>query len=577
MPVDLSEDQRRLVEWDTKCDGDLFAEACPGAGKTRAIVARFLRLTEEEPRKGVALVSFTNAAIDEVKSRCGDRPDALCAPNFVGTFDGFINRYITKPLYVQEYGQTPRFLETWEGVKAASFHVSDQRVPDFELGWFAFDGQLHAKLTEDRIPRRKLVALRPVIEAQRDVVERQAGYWCRYLVKKGRISCVASRALGVGYLTDPQTEKRFGGLLANRFREVIVDEAQDCGPEELHILRLLRQNAVPVVVVADLDQSIFEFRRAESAMVHAFKDELPGRVVLNGNFRSSPAICALNNSLRAGDSVERAVGENAKCQLKVRLLEFRSLDKVALAAVDVLDVHELAHTDAIVLAHSRKDAREAAGGRREEAGQGTGAVAGIAAAHKILTASSSTSADRSKAIRRVEGILQDIAGFENGTESTLDEFWLRDTAVRLAVSHDPTGVEAKPYADQIRRHIEQIWPDGIARRPGLGTLLRAPNQDRWAAAGKIDQSPMFACATIHSVKGREFPAVIMVLPRKLISDDKNRNVLDHWYHGMPSEARRVLYVGASRAQQLLILAVHAVHRDRVITLLQRDGVRHDSV
>jgi hypothetical protein len=44
-----------------------------------------------------------------------------------------------------------------------------------------------------------------------------------------------------------------------------------------------------------------------------------------------------------------------------------------------------------------------------------------------------------------------------------------------------------------------------------------------------------------------------------------------------SEARRVLYVGASRAQTLLILAVHTDHANRVAGLLKRDGVNYDLV
>lgn len=574
---ELSEDQQRLVAWNTKEDGDLFAEACPGAGKTRAIVARFLRLTAAEPRKGVALVSFTNAAIDEVKGRCGERPEALRAPNFVGTFDGFINRYITKPLYVQQYGHTPHFRETWGDISAASFRPGMTGVPDFELGWFSFDGELHATLVEKWIPRKTARMVQPAIARRRRSLELQAGYRCRQLVEKGLISCAASRALAVGYLADRVIEQRIGGLLTNRFSEIIVDEAQDCGPEELFILRLLRRYRVPVVTVADLDQSIFEFRRAEPAVVHAFAGELPGRLLLNGNFRSPPAICALNNSLRAGSHVESAVGTNAKCPLPVRLLEFKSLSKVATTVGGVLDVHEVAHSDAIVLAHIRKDAREAAGGRREEVGQAGGPVTAIAAAHVILTTNSSASAERSKAIRRVERVLQDIAGFKDETESTLDEFWVRDTAVRLAVSHNPTGVEAKPYAEQVRKHIEQIWPADIARRTDLGALLKAPRASQWLPDGEAGQSPMFAWRTIHSVKGREFPCVVMILPQNLISDDQNLNVLDHWERRMASEARRVLYVGASRAQRLLILAVHAAHRDRVATLLKQGDVLYDLV
>jgi superfamily I DNA/RNA helicase len=82
---------------------------------------------------------------------------------------------------------------------------------------------------------------------------------------------------------------------------------------------------------------------------------------------------------------------------------------------------------------------------------------------------------------------------------------------------------------------------------------------------------------VHSVKGREFPGVVVVLPRKLLEDDHGHTVLDHWEQNKPSELRRVLYVGASRAQRLLILAVHATQRDRVITLLKQDGVPYDPV
>ena len=37
----------------------------------------------------------------------------------------------------------------------------------------------------------------------------------------------------------------------------------------------------------------------------------------------------------------------------------------------------------------------------------------------------------------------------------------------------------------------------------------------------------------------------------------------------------MLYVGASRAQTLLILAVHTDHANRVAELLKRDGIPYD--
>lgn len=76
-----TEAQRELIE----LDGSRFVEACPGSGKTKAIVARYERLAGLGQRRGIALLSFTNAAVDEVTARCSD-PTVLVSPNFVGTF-----------------------------------------------------------------------------------------------------------------------------------------------------------------------------------------------------------------------------------------------------------------------------------------------------------------------------------------------------------------------------------------------------------------------------------------------------------------------------------------------------------
>ncbi|MFE2519057.1 UvrD-helicase domain-containing protein [Streptomyces mirabilis] len=73
----LTDGQQALVD----ATDSLFAAACPGAGKTRAMVARFLKRTAEEPRRGIALISFTNAAVDEVRHRCGSQTEG-CWPRW---------------------------------------------------------------------------------------------------------------------------------------------------------------------------------------------------------------------------------------------------------------------------------------------------------------------------------------------------------------------------------------------------------------------------------------------------------------------------------------------------------------
>jgi DNA helicase II / ATP-dependent DNA helicase PcrA len=573
----LSDEQQGLVD---HADGHLFAEACPGAGKTHAIVARYLHRTEEEPRKGIALLSFTNAAIDEVKRRCGDRPDALKAPHFVGTFDGFINRFISRPLYVRYYDKTPRFIESWQHTRHSSFRLGGRdRLPSFELDWFMFhftpQGKLRTTLVDDWIPLLPARQLKSYISANRTQIEERADLRCRSLVRSGLLSCSASRAMATGRIQLPVYTERFGQLLGNRFSEVIVDEAQDCGPEELLILKLLKQYGVTVVAVADLDQSIFSFRRADPDGVRAFTRELGAALSLNGNYRSSSAICALNNSLRFGSRKETASGDNASCGLPVVLLEYQNQDEVAPAVDALLAVHDRPRSEVIVLAHRESDARTCAGHRGDRDGHSAHAILGVAWAHTVLMSGTSTSADRHRAIRLVEKTLRDAANVDDEDEAMLDERWLRDAAYRLAANLNPDGSTAKAYAQKVRDHVKQIhWPTGITLKDNLGAFLKAPPDSAWPTSDE-QASAVFPFATIHSVKGREFTTVVMVLPQDLRTDSAKQHVLDHWDRGKASEARRVLYVGASRAQTLLILAVHTGHANRVAGLLKRDGVPYD--
>lgn len=572
-PSPLTKQQELLVT----TVGSLFAQACPGAGKTRAIVARFLKRASEESRKGIGLFSFTNAAIDEVRLRCASSPQFLGAPSFVGTFDSFINRFLTRPLYVRQYGHTPHFVDTWEGFKRASFRLSNMgRMPDIELRWFEFDGLGRATLNEEWIPRQPRNALDAVLAAQRDELEERATEIYRRLVAAGTISCAASRALVAGWLRSADTRQLLGTLLAARFSEVIVDEAQDCGPEELAVLRLLWEHGVTIVMVADLDQSIFEFRRADPEKIRAFASELTSHLNLDGNFRSSPAICALNLSLRTGNRAEQPSGRHQGCAIPIQLLPYSVQAEVLPGVTQLRTTHGLGPLDLIILAHKTADARTCAGVADRPGGKIRG-VSAIAAAGYELRSAASDPRTRLRAVNSVEqalvAVLRDESDGDLAVERVceqqrVDRRWLRQAAVRLAVAIDPTGNSARDFAERVRAHVRRMdWPAGVIPRNDLGSLFKAPSEAAWAGAGGEETSSQ-AWATIHSVKGREFPGVVIILPQRLHQDGTGRDVLDCWEGNAGAEMRRVLYVGVSRAQRLLILAVHKNHVDRVSRLLE---------
>lgn len=407
--------------------------------------------------------------------------------------------------------------------------------------------------------------------AQRDGLQREAADRARKLIVKGIISCAASRALAEYYLSRADNRELFATLLSARFSEVIVDEAQDCGPAELSILELLKASGVKIIAVGDLDQSIFEFRRAEPARVRAFADNLPVRLTLDGNYRSSPAICAVNNSLREGNRQDKPEGANADIHTPVQLLGFTKPQEVAPAVEVILKEHHLSASDVVFLAHRTSDARSCAGGASGgSASLGDNRVLSLARACTVLRSLHSGGRDRLKAVVLVERTLR-LAVEAREDDPRISDRWLRDTAARLALALDPAVASAQDFARSLRASIKAIpWPDRVAPADNLSQLLRAPDQKNWQPG---DDAQAFRAATIHSVKGKEFPGVVVVLPEKPRTDD-GLHVLDHWDKQVPTESRRVLYVGASRAQRLLIFAAHAKHVDRVAKRLAADSVPH---
>ncbi|RYE98524.1 MAG: ATP-dependent helicase, partial [Oxalobacteraceae bacterium] len=82
--------------------------------------------------------------------------------------------------------------------------------------------------------------------------------------------------------------------------------------------------------------------------------------------------------------------------------------------------------------------------------------------------------------------------------------------------------------------------------------------------------------TIHSTKGLEFPAVCVVL-----TSNKAGGILQHLegaYRPEFAEDARKIYVAASRAERLLVMAIPKSQANRLQTLLRENGcsmTRHD--
>lgn len=580
----LTIDQRALVD----AEESLFAAACPGAGKTRAMVARFLKRTAEEDRRGIALLSFTNAAVDEVRQRCGQHTKALEVPHFVGTFDTFIHRFLVTPMYARSHKRKPHYVQRWRDIPSASFRLRRiGQARNVHLDWFDFTPDGRARLVENRIPRDfgNATVLSELIRRKRDAEDQAADIYGR-LIDTGTISCAAARCLAEFWLNEPEGQRILAPLLQSRFAEVIVDEAQDCGREELRILEFMLQLDTRIIMVGDTDQSIYEFRNATPDGVRALADTLPGRAIeLKDNWRSTPAICAFNRSLRSGQLNEVSCGEAGLNLTPVHLVEYKVPDQIVPAVLDIAEQNKLTADDLILLSHAETHGMKAAGVLRVGSKQ-TDRVARIAFAGQVLRSRTTDSRTRRTAIDHVQHAILDALtaketkrghlGFDAVRElAGVEPRWLEAFAVRMALRLDAQGKTGSVFAAEVRGYLHTAqWGD--VRQPSksdLGALFRAPKDATWAGVASTVTSPLVRFSTVHGVKGREFPGVVLIVPDRLRADPATeRTVVDDWEGGHNTESRRVLYVAGSRAQQLLVCAIHKKHIGRVEAVLGRTGV-----
>lgn len=85
----------------------------------------------------------------------------------------------------------------------------------------------------------------------------------------------------------------------NRFQEVLVDEYQDTNRIQYHLVHLLTKSKKNLVVVGDIDQSIYGWRGADITNIVDFKKDFPGAqvITLEQNYRSTKRILEAANAL----------------------------------------------------------------------------------------------------------------------------------------------------------------------------------------------------------------------------------------------------------------------------------------
>jgi DNA helicase-2/ATP-dependent DNA helicase PcrA len=568
---ELTDEQRAVVA----CDVTAFVSACPGAGKTRTLAHAFTRAASvQQSAHAVAVLSFSRCAAEEVRRRCGDigRPDLMAYPHFIDTFDAFIGRYLVAPFGSRWAPGAPvQILDSWDRKRVTVLVPTAARRIPVPLSAFRVVAAPRVDLDESRLDP----AVRRLVSVVRVEANRLAERRREYFLKRGLMTCEDARVLALERVRDPRG-KAIMRALAARFRVMIVDEAQDCNPADLEVIDALRAEGARVLLVADPEQAIYRFRGAQPKDLKSWRAGVPN-FTLSKNFRSTQVICAAASSLKAGPDVDVASGPVARENTPVLLLPYQKLTaRVGEAFAERATTAGISLSSCVVLSHREDHAAAAVGANL--GGDSDSRLVRLANAVRLVRSNPEDASEGVAAVELVEELL--LARLDMKADELEDEprarsargGWLRSEAYRILCR-----LLSRPVSDGDERWVEFARRElAVAAVPPWApeykrTAKQVLRDEGWnpSKAGNV----ALPALTIHKAKGREFEAVLLVLPPTA----RMNETLDDWEQRRDSEGRSVLYVGATRARRLLALAVPADHAERVERLVTRDGALSELV
>ena len=552
-------EQQRVIEH----AGSAFISACPGAGKTRVMVERARKLLGNgRAGRGIAFLSFTIAAVSELEDRL--RREGLVEtpafPHFIGTFDAFLWQLVIAPFGVDGCAAKPRLIPDKD----------DRTIQPFAAAQ-ALPLECFDRVTGDVIPAMiQRHGFRGKIKAHETAARNTRA---RFL-ERGELDFADARAVALARLRDPACGAVLGPAFAARFLELIVDESQDCNPVDLEIIAWFRAAGVPVKVICDPNQAIYGFRGGVTRELGQFAESFgeAERLPMNGNFRSSGHIAKGVVALRAPNmraAIDEALGEHRDEPTAVQILSYSGRgvpSTIGAKFQELAAAMGLAARDCPVVSATRRTGANALGHPQDSGVRDLSYRLAVAVSDFHF---SFELGGRKEALVAIHRIMLELGGRLGGKT-------YHQHLADADVAPDAWRPEALALAEALRFSPERFasveaWHDEARRL--LAPLLPADGQSinqRLRRNGELDKalsvapSSGHAARTIHSVKGMEFPAICVVM-----SPSTAKGIIDFLAGdaaGDNEEARKI-YVGASRAQRLLAIALPRTQAPRLRDLM----------
>jgi DNA helicase II / ATP-dependent DNA helicase PcrA len=285
---DLSGEQRAAVRHD---EGPSAVFAGPGSGKTRVVTLRAARLASLGKR--LLVTTFTNDATEEMRARLGKILTKDCAGSAQVTTlhalclnilrgEGVKFQLLTDAFLQRNLAETAQAAELEKGVAGFLSQLSFQKNSGFTHKTYKHDG------STDDIEFAKAWRAYEKVKAEKGLRE------------------FDDLILDVLALLEQDNDLR--RRLAAKYTHIIVDECQDMNTPQYGVVFALGRDHKNLMLVGDLDQSLYGFRGADTRTFRQFSANPRTQVYeLRENYRSTRSILAFAESLILQDTERRVI------------------------------------------------------------------------------------------------------------------------------------------------------------------------------------------------------------------------------------------------------------------------------
>ncbi|KIX20274.1 hypothetical protein SY27_14175 [Flavobacterium sp. 316] len=241
--------------------------AVPGSGKTTALIAKLYCIAQNMPFEdgsGILVLAHTNNAVDEIEKKLKRHcPQLFEYPNFVGTIQSFVNKFLAIPNYISHFKQRPITFDVKRyehQINKFYLNIKNQNLKNwldkkqnpikflFNLR-FDNDYNLINGLNSNKEDFELKDQSKPTYKGLKSFKEN--------LIKNGYLHFDDGYFLANKYLLKFETIKL---ILQKRFKYVFIDEMQDLEEYQINIIDDIffsKDSKTVIQRIGDKNQSIY--------------------------------------------------------------------------------------------------------------------------------------------------------------------------------------------------------------------------------------------------------------------------------------------------------------------------------